>query len=432
MYGKKHDQTFETLRRCLTDPTTLAYYDPEAVTYVMADASPVGLGAVLIQTQNGLNRIIEYASKSLTAVEKRYSQTEKEALGLVWACERFHTYLYGKEFTLITDHKPLEFIFSSRSKPSLRIERWVLRLQGYMYKVKYCKGKNNIADVLSRLSDVEDKTFDEVTEAYVRQIVEGSVPIAMTLDDIKEKSETDQEISKLRNAINNQDWNQDELKHFRLIKDELCVISPIVLRGTRLIIPTSLRKRILHLAHEGHPGIVAMKQRLRAKVWWPGIDGDAEKTVKSCRGCQLVSSPPCPEPLNRTRLPDQPWQDLAADFIGPLPSGDYILVVIDYYSRFFELECMKVINTSQTIDKILRMFCRFGIPRSLTTDNGPQFRSGEFRQFCLDHNIYHRHTTPLWPQANGEVERQNRTLLKRIKIAHAMGKDWKREILDFY
>lgn len=115
----------------------MSYYDVEDETQLIADASPVGLGAVLIQINDKGPRIISYASKSLSDVEKRYAQTEKEALALVWAVERFHFYLFGREFKLITDHKPLEVIFGPKSKPCARIERWVLRLQSYKYKVVY-------------------------------------------------------------------------------------------------------------------------------------------------------------------------------------------------------------------------------------------------------------------------------------------------------
>ena len=81
---------------------------------------------------------------------------------------------------------------------------------------------------------------------------------------------------------------------------------------------------MLKLAHEGHPGIVMMKKRLRSKVWWPGIDKDSERFCKECCGCKLVSKPIAPKPINRTKLPQGPWQDLACDLLGPLPSGDYV------------------------------------------------------------------------------------------------------------
>ena len=116
------------MKNSLVQNSTLAYYDSEASTKVVADASPVSLGAVLLQSKvKGDWRPVSYASRSLSNTERRYSQTEKEALALVWATERFHMYLYGKEFELETDHKPLEAIYSVKSKPSARIERWVLR-----------------------------------------------------------------------------------------------------------------------------------------------------------------------------------------------------------------------------------------------------------------------------------------------------------------
>ena len=104
-----------------------------------------------------------------------------------------------------------------------------------------------------------------------------------------------------------------------------------------MVIPRALRSRLLGIAHEGHPGIVQMKQRLRTKVWWPKIDRDAEKFCQSCFGCQVVSQPSHPEPMARTQLPDGPWQDLAIDYLGPLPTGEYIFVAVDYYSRWYEV-----------------------------------------------------------------------------------------------
>jgi hypothetical protein len=106
--GNPEQNSFVELKRCLADAKTLGYYDKLAPTKVIADASPVGLGAVLVQEQKGEYRV-------LSDTERRYSQTEKKALALVWACERFHVYLCGTEFELHTDHKPFECIYSPRS-----------------------------------------------------------------------------------------------------------------------------------------------------------------------------------------------------------------------------------------------------------------------------------------------------------------------------
>ena len=117
VWGKEQDAAFVKLKEALANASMLAYFDVNAKTQVITDVSPVGLGAILVQKQGKDYKIICYASHSLSDIERRYSQTDKEALGLVWACERFHKFLFGKTFELFTDHKPLEFIFQRNPGP---------------------------------------------------------------------------------------------------------------------------------------------------------------------------------------------------------------------------------------------------------------------------------------------------------------------------
>lgn len=425
-------EAFDKLKTLLTSSLTLGYYDVKAKTQLYADASPVGLGSVLVQFKNDEPKIISYASKSLSETEKRYCQTEKEALALVWAVERFHFYLFGRSFELVTDHKPLEVIFSPKSKPCARIERWVLRLQSYRYKVIYKAGKNNIADPLSRLVNFQptNKSFDEANEHYVNSITALAAPVAIKLSEIQELSEADETILAVKNALYDNLWTESA-KPFKVFETELCFAGNILLRGTKIIMPEKLRPQTLDLAHEGHPGICKMKQRLRAKVWWPKIDAEAEAYVKKCHECTMVAAPQPPEPMKRKQLPEGPWKDIAIDFLGPLPSGDFLLVTVDYFSRFMEIDIMKKIDSLQTIDRLKVIFARFGNPITITADNGRQLVSDEFRAFCNVNNITLNSTTPYWPQQNGEVERQNRSILKRITISQNEGRDWKRDLLDF-
>ena len=368
-------------------------------------------------------------------MEKRYSQTEKEALAVVWACERFHVYLYGTEFELYTDHKPLETVYSSKSKQCARIERWVLRLQPYKFKVKYLPGEQNIADPLSRLlqsdEQAESSTAHRVSDEFVRFVAVTATPRAMTTREIEEASAEDGEFVALRHCIKHGNWRGDQHKQYIPISSELCVIGKLILRGTRIVIPSKLRPQVLTLAHEGHPGIISMKQRLRSKVWWPGIDREVERFCKTCHGCQLVSSPANPEPIKPTPLPSGPWQDLAIDLLGPLSSGDSVLVVVGYFSRYYEIEIMRFTTSDKIIDCLEKIFTTHSLPLSVASDNGPQFTSEVFEQYLEDCGIQHRKTTPLWPQANGKVERQNASLLKRMRIAQAEGKEWKKEVRKY-
>ena len=160
--------------------TTLAYLQKGCETHIIADGSPKGLGAILVQRQDDLWRVISYVSRNLTSVKRRYSQTEKEALALIWACKRFKLYIYGHPFDLETDHKALEHIYGRRSKPLARIESWVLRLQGFDYKVVYRPGKASIADALSRLNSIiqPDKSGQQVD--FVCEIAKQATPVALS------------------------------------------------------------------------------------------------------------------------------------------------------------------------------------------------------------------------------------------------------------
>ncbi len=263
-------------------------------------------------------------------------------------------------------------MISASSKPSARIERWVLRLQSYDFKVVYRPGKSNIADALSRLNTkVQRDTGDETD--YVRAVVESSIPVALSAKEIERASANDPEIEAVKNCVRTGNWERCLVPSYMHVKDELCVLGEILLRGTRIVIPKSLRERVTKLAHEGHQGIVKTKARLRSKVWWPKIDRDAENLCKVCHGCQVTGDYGVPEPMLRVRFPTVAWQDCCADLLGPLPSGENLLLVVDYYSRYFEVVIMNSTVSTKIIEAMSTIFARFGVPQSVRTDNGPQF-----------------------------------------------------------
>ena len=315
---------------------------------------------------------------------------------------------------------------------SARIERWVLRLQPYDFEVRYTPGTTNIADALSRMpvDSADDEFTTLLTEESVRFVTKTAVPNALTAQQVEQASRIDPELCNIRKCL--ESGQLDSLpKPFLGVRHELTYVGFVVIRGTRIVPPASLRDRILELAHEGHQGIVKTKERLRTKVWWPGIDRQAELKCKTCHGCQIVSQLAAPPPVKSTPLPSSPWEHLAADLLGPLPTGESLLVTVDYYSRYFEVDILHSTTSKVIISRLRTQFARHGIPHSLRTDNGPQFVSDEFRQFLSEMGIQHRRNTPLWPRANGEVERQNRTLLKTLKIAHAEQKNWNIELQRF-
>ena len=357
LWSEEQQQSFNTIKGLLTSAKVMAYFDPSKDTELLTDASPSGLSAILMQKTPGKDdrRVVAYTSRALTMVERRYSQTEREALAVVWAIEKLHVYLFGSHFKLLTDCKPIQLIFNNpKSKPPARIERWNLRLQGYNFDVEHKKGSENPSDYLSRhTSLISADKQGTMAEEYVNFLVSSAVPKAMTLEEIQQATAVDVTLQCVVYLTQKHAWNdlenlpeslkdadRAELKMFKRVKDELTVNdqSNVILRNSRIVIPKALRERAISIAHEGHQGLVKTKQLLREKIWFPGIDDSVKRTIDKCIACQANSSGSRPDPLKMSPLPPEPWHTVHMDFCGPFPTGEYLFVVIDAYSRFPEVE----------------------------------------------------------------------------------------------
>lgn len=267
-WSKEQEDSFGQIKAALSNVRNLGFYRVEDRTAVIADASPHGVGALLVQyNQDNEHRVVSFASKSLTETERKYCQTEKKALAIVWAVERFQFYLLGRSFDILTDCKALSFLFATRSKPCVRIERWVLRLQTFDYRVVHIAGKDNVADSFSRLAVQIPKPFDATEEIMVQEVTMAALSsAALTWNEIQEASLSDSEIKNILELMLN--GKQDSLPiEYRVLANELCQFEDVLLRGDRIVVPRSLRNRVLSAAHDGHPGITMMKNQLRSNVW---------------------------------------------------------------------------------------------------------------------------------------------------------------------
>lgn len=431
-FGKAQREAFDDLRQELVKKVRrLGYYDPGDKTELYVDASPVGLGAVLVQRdKEGRPRIISLASKSLTKPERIFPQTQRECLAVVWGVERFYLYLFGLRFTVFTDHKTLEYLFLGKhqdgKRACSRAEGWRLRLQPYDFELKHIAGKTNIADVLSRLCTQVDEAFDDDSEYYLCA-VSGDLS-AITLEEIRKETEADATLSAVIKALESGEW-PGNLVGYQTFQKELGVVRGIVIREDRIVLPEKLRKRALLITHKGHPGKVSMKKNLRQHLWWPGMDKSVEEEVESCLGCKAVSRQDAPEPMKRKELPQGPWQEIAIDFFST--EWGTLMVMIDYYSRFVEIQEMKTTSARKTTEALDQVFAIHSFPNVIWTDNGQPYPSEEFTNYCKSKNIRLIHTIPYWPQMNGEVERQNRGILRALRIAKVEKTDWRKAIKEY-
>ncbi|XP_055644759.1 uncharacterized protein K02A2.6-like [Toxorhynchites rutilus septentrionalis] len=208
---------------------------------------------------------------------------------------------------------------------------------------------------------------------------------AIDTTELEKATTEDYELSIVRECIRSGQWDRNESRPYEAFQNELGFVGDLLVRGSKLVVPISLRNRMLTLAHEGHPGETVMKRRLRDRVWWPGMDRDVGTYVASCEGCRLVGLPTKPEPMKRRELPVKPWIDVALDFLGPLPTGEYLLVVIDYYSRYKEIEVMKHITAEETITRL---------HVTITLDNARQFIRSTFDNYCSQNGIHLNYSTP--------------------------------------
>ena len=303
----------------------------------------MGLGAVLAQQ----GKIISYASRALTNIEQRYSQTDWEFLAILYGVEHFHLYLFGSKFTVTTDHRPLLGIISCSKPATARIERLRLRLMPYEFELQYRPGQDeqNPADYLSRYSELSKPTRDNASEAYVHYVCKNTIPNSIKLDEVRTATQHDPILQKLMTTIQTGRWHESDQSDFTNFRDELSVVDGVILRDHRLVIPKVLHRKVIDIAHQSHQGIVKTKQLIREKAWFPGIDEQVEEVVRSCIQCQASYTGPTPrEPLCPTPLPPAPWTNIVIDFAGPFPSGEYAMVIIDEYSRFPEVEIVSTIS----------------------------------------------------------------------------------------
>ena len=417
LWGPSQDTAFDKLKRELTQPTVLTLYNPDAKQKISADASAYGLGAVLLQQHSNAEwKPVAYASRSMSDTEQRYSQIEKEALAIVWACEKFADYVVGKQILLETDHKPLVPLLSTTHLDRMppRVLRFRLRLTRFDYNIEHVPGKLlYIADTLSRAPTGSDPPKEEIkeTEFFVKALVAYLPASKDRLDDYRKGQEADPTCSQLIHFCK-QGWPskhqiKGDLSRYWMVRGELTLCDDLLLYGSRIVVPKSLQTETLQKIHQGHQGIQKCRQRVSAAVWWPGVSRDIESFVKSCPVCLRTTVPP-KEPLLQSPLPDHPWERVASDLF-ELKGATYLLVV-DYYSRYIEVQKLNSTTSASVITALKAIFSRHGIPTTLVSDNGPQYDSHEMKQFAESYGFTHLTSSPHYPQANGLAERAVKTV----------------------
>ncbi|GFV73112.1 hypothetical protein TNCV_3665291 [Trichonephila clavipes] len=369
-WGPEEVEAFNSLKKALTSDPVLGMYDERASTEIHTDASGYGIGAVLVQIQNNVEKVIAYASRTLTKAEKNYSTTERECLAIVWATNKFRPYIFGKHFTVVTDHHSLCWLMNLKD-PSGRLARWALRLQEHDFDVKYKTGKKHSdADALSR-NPVEEET--ETPDKFLA--VTTSMNLAM-------EQKKDQDLAKLK-LLSNSSKNEE----FRFIDGILCRKNFDPDGKLWLpVIPKHLRADILRHFNDvptaGHLGFAKTYDRIRKRFYWPGMYRNVVRYVMHCRECQRRKSVPQRPPGRLVPIPPAtaPFHRIGIDLLGRFPKSahgnKWIIVCTDYSTRYAITKALPTAEVDEIAKFLLEeIVLRHGAPRVIITDRGAVFRS---------------------------------------------------------
>ena len=419
IFTASHQKAFDEVKKLICEATTLRYFDPNKDTVVNVDASSRGLGAVLLQD----DQPVAFASKSLSETERRYANIEREMLAVVFGCERFHTYVYGKFFTVESDHKPLEMIsLKNLAAAPPRLQRMLLRVQQYDFKLRYKPGKEMaVSDALSRSPCANS------TSIHLDVAVHPVQFSTQKLLELRDEVSKDTELQALKEYIVT-GWPERQrdlpvaMRDYWSYRDELTVEDGLLMKGNCVIIPVSLRAEVLKKLHASHQGIEKTRLLSRTCVFWNKIGSDIEIELAKCPVCPPRQKKQRSEPLLPHELPTRPWEFLGTDLF-ELDGCEY-LVLSDYYSKFPIVRKIRGRVTSQAIINHLKcIMSEHGIPETIYCDNGGQFDSSWFRNFAEKWGFNVVTSSPHFPQSNGFAESQVKSVKSTLAKAKAANID---------
>ena len=403
---------------------------------LQTDASPVALGAVLLQDTPEGRWAISYASRTLTSQERKYSVFELEALAVLFGIEKFRMYIEHVHFDLETDCQALSWVLA-KPRTTGRIARWAVRLSAFKFTVTHIRGADNtVADALSRMF------AEESVPAEDEQHEPSPVTYAVFPSETSSATLISGILTELPLAF--QSLRQHQLKDeslvqkISLLEDKQPVPGFLLKNGVlhslvgrsqslRIVLPPTLVDMVFHFFHEspigGHLGVFKTRDKIRQYFVWCGMDTDIRVRVKTCRVCAEA------KPAQRTNygllsseIPRAPLDRLVIDYVGKFPrsrdGNQYVLVVVDAFTKFVWLTPVREATSRTTIGALKRIFAVVGFPRTLVSDNASYFVSHQFRNFCFDLGIKHFTTSPYHPQAS-VAERFNKNLRSALIAYHS-------------
>ena len=470
-WGPEQEDAFKKLKDLVTSAPVLAFANFNKPFILHTDASAESLGACLYQQQDdNTERPVAFASRGLSPSERNYPAYKLEFLSLKWAVtDKFHDYLYGVPFHVITDNNPLTYIFTT-AKLDATSQRWVSALSNYQFSIEYRSGKlNQDADGLSRIRWPEALNIQHVSCNSVQALLSASTLPAGCSEALVMSHKAIQDIEGLYiGKHTSRDWarihhrdptisqvvqhlrgakvqnfqHNEAFQSFLREKDKLVIVKGVLYRKRlcdniikfQLVLPEEYRKAALQGCHDqvGHLGRDRTLELLRDRYFWPGMTKEASDYVAHCERCIRRKIPPNRAPLINISS-SFPLELVCIDYLSleSCKGGiEDILVVTDHFTKYAQAYPTKG-QQATTVAKVLydNFFMHYGFPAKLHSDQGRQFEGKVIAALCDLAGIEKTRTSPYHPMGNGLTERFNRTLINMLGTLDPDQKsDWKKYI----
>jgi len=484
IWSEDCEKAFQSLKAKLSKPPVLAHPNYSKPFFIFTDASADGIGACLMQTDDSspsLMRPIIFFSKTLNKAQRRYSTTKKEALGLVTAVKQFQYIITGYPTIVLTDHRPLIYMFSKKLPADAAMARWCLTIQSFQLELKYFPGKQNVvADYLSRLPSQEIMRCETLIRNYGNDEVDEEESSEMDRTNSSSVDELDGDcdvfistserpLVKYLPKLEDVSWSLEELKKAQaedsftntimsyikgsneghLPQSEInkyLIISGVLYKQRKIdnrqleilnvVVPSKLMEKAINSIHYTmHNSNVHTLFKFSFRYFHPNEKKLIKEFCERCDVCKLLKGRfPKPVKLKSAPVPCRPFDAVSIDFVGPFQTTDngnkYILSVIDLFSRFCILKALPSRATEGVIKTLREVFCQYGFPNTLLSDNALEFTSSAIHSFVKIYSLHKTEVLPFSAWSNGIVERQNAKIVKLLKLyANSINFNWD-EYLD--
>lgn len=416
------EEAFSNIKNYLISAPLLSSPDFSVPFSVQCDASQYGAGCVLTQVQNDVEKVIAFASRTFSNLERNYTVLERELLAILFAFEKFRCYVEAcpHKVTVITDNASIKWL-NNLKDPSGRLSRWAVKLHQYNIDIVHRKGRHNIVpDALSRAPLPEVCLLEFASEKL-------DPWYSKMLKEVSKKSE------KYKN------WSVREKTLYKFIPNVTDINTNI--KEWKVVVPVAYREEVLNSCHSdptsSHLGFYKTYKKICEEYYWPKMRQHVLQFVKSCLICQAQKIPgTLPQGLMGTQKKvSYPWQCISMDLMGPFPrstqGNTFLLVVSDYFSKYVLLKPIRKATAKSIISFVENeVFLIYGVPQFIVCDNGTQFAGNEFRALAKSYEVQKIYYNAKYhPQIN-QTERVNRVIGTAIRsyIKANNHKEWDKQI----